>query len=141
MGCCGTWDMTCRPCSSTQACFALRLVLPALSSVSPLLSPLLYPLLYPLVPSRQVLRLRTALVSADLSTVEAVLTDAGRGAQHVIDATASTSPDLASIAKLLRSEFCDVENQVWISLRFSLVLYAAWGGCVRGSALSPQLLF
>jgi hypothetical protein len=62
----------------------------------------------------QVLRLRTALVSADLATVEAVLADAGRGAQHVIDATASTSPELASIAKLLRTEFCDVENQVCV---------------------------
>jgi hypothetical protein len=59
-----------------------------------------------------VLRLRTALVSADLATVEAVLLDAGRGAQHVLEATAAPSVELANVAKLMRAEFFDVENQV-----------------------------
>ena len=53
-------------------------------------------------------RLRSALITADITRVEAVLQE-GRG---VTEAAPGVSADLAPVAKHIRAEFRDVESQV-----------------------------
>jgi hypothetical protein len=59
-----------------------------------------------------VARLRFALISADLARVEEVLKEGGKGGAMVTDSLAPASAELAPVAKLIRSEFFDVESQV-----------------------------
>lgn len=78
-----------------------------------------------------VMRLRNALMCADLALVESVLVEVGRGGMLVTEGHMANI-DLAATGRMLRAEFIDVENQVTNVRLISLLRHGLSVGRVTG---------